>query len=218
MEEQRYLISEASRKTGTEAHVLRYWEEELALKIPRNELGHRYYTESHIELFQEIQELKNKGYSLKAIRDILVGNELVGEEDLEPDPAYSEGEAAPSDASASLPDNPELSEENLQIIQARKLEQFQNLMTDIVTEALARNNPALSHEVGSQVGDKLAKELNYAMREREDLEEARFKRLDEALRDMNKNNKSRAEAAAAQTPVVKLKKKRRWGRKLPDSE
>ena len=82
MEEQRYLISEASRKTGTEAHVLRYWEEELALKIPRNELGHRYYTESHIELFQEIQELKNKGYSLKAIRDILVGNELVGEEDL----------------------------------------------------------------------------------------------------------------------------------------
>lgn len=61
MEEQRYLISEASRKTGTEAHVLRYWEEELALKIPRNELGHRYYTESHIELFQEIQELKNKG-------------------------------------------------------------------------------------------------------------------------------------------------------------
>ena len=54
MEEQRYLISEASRKTGTEAHVLRYWEEELALKIPRNELGHRYYTESHIELFQEI--------------------------------------------------------------------------------------------------------------------------------------------------------------------
>lgn len=95
MEEQRYLISEASRKTGTEAHVLRYWEEELALKIPRNELGNRYYTESHIELFQEIQELKNKGYSLKAIRDILVGNELVGEEDLEPNPAYSEGEAAP---------------------------------------------------------------------------------------------------------------------------
>lgn len=91
-------------------------------------------------------------------------------------------------------------------------------MTDIVTEALARNNPALSHEVGSQVGDKLAKELNYAMREREDLEEARFKRLDEALRDMQKNNKSRAEAAAAQAPVVKLKKKRRWGRKLPDSE
>lgn len=88
-------------------------------------------------------------------------------------------------------------------------------MTDIVTEALARNNPALSHEVGSQVGDKLAKELNYAMREREDLEEARFKRLDEALRDMQKNNKSRAEAAAAQAPVVKLKKKRRVGAETP---
>lgn len=60
MEEQRYLISEASKITGTEAHVLRYWEDELDLKIPRNELGHRCYTEDHIRLFQEIQELKNK--------------------------------------------------------------------------------------------------------------------------------------------------------------
>ena len=34
----RYLISEASAITGLEAHVLRYWEEELGMKIPRNEL------------------------------------------------------------------------------------------------------------------------------------------------------------------------------------
>ena len=27
----RYLISEAARQTGVEAHVLRYWEEELEL-------------------------------------------------------------------------------------------------------------------------------------------------------------------------------------------
>lgn len=44
----RYLISEASAITGLEAHVLRYWEEELGMKIPRNELGHRYYTDTEI--------------------------------------------------------------------------------------------------------------------------------------------------------------------------
>ena len=44
----RYLISEAARLTGVEAHVLRFWEEELKLEIPRNEQGHRYYTEEDI--------------------------------------------------------------------------------------------------------------------------------------------------------------------------
>lgn len=39
-----YLISDASRQVQVEAHVLRYWEDELGLPIPRNELGHRYYT------------------------------------------------------------------------------------------------------------------------------------------------------------------------------
>ncbi|MCJ7834666.1 helix-turn-helix domain-containing protein [Cuneatibacter sp. NSJ-177] len=186
MEEQRYLISEASKITGTEAHVLRYWEDELALKIPRNELGHRYYTEEHIRLFQEIQELKNKGYQLRVIKDLLGGDKI-------------------------LPDTKELalpSEEDVQQIQAAKMEQFQNIMTNIMAEALARNNDTLSKEVSNQVGDKLVKEMNYVLREREEQEEERFKRLDESLRAMQQKNKVRAEAAAAKAPVVKLKKKR----------
>lgn len=69
----RYLISEASAITGLEAHVLRYWEEELGMKIPRNELGHRYYTDTEIEIFQKAKEMKNKGYQLKAIKtEILI--------------------------------------------------------------------------------------------------------------------------------------------------
>ena len=51
MKEERYSISEASRLLELENHVLRYWEEELDLKIPRNEQGHRYY-----------QEKKKSGY------------------------------------------------------------------------------------------------------------------------------------------------------------
>ena len=43
MKENKYTISEAARLLSVENHVLRYWEEELELNIPRNELGHRYY-------------------------------------------------------------------------------------------------------------------------------------------------------------------------------
>lgn len=71
MEEVHYLISDASRQVQVETHVLRYWEEELGLLIPRNELGHRYYTEVHIRLFRQIKKLKEQGYQLKAIRGIL---------------------------------------------------------------------------------------------------------------------------------------------------
>ncbi|MCI8401488.1 MAG: MerR family transcriptional regulator [Lachnospiraceae bacterium] len=67
----RYLISEAARLTDVEAHVLRYWEEELELEIPRNELGHRYYTEEHIAIFKHIKDMKAQGFQLRAIRESL---------------------------------------------------------------------------------------------------------------------------------------------------
>ncbi len=71
MDEVHYLISDASRKVDVEAHVLRYWEEELELGIPRNEMGHRYYTDFHIRLFRQVKNLKEKGYQLKAIKHAL---------------------------------------------------------------------------------------------------------------------------------------------------
>ena len=37
--EKRYSISDASRQVEVENHVLRYWEEELALPIERNTKG-----------------------------------------------------------------------------------------------------------------------------------------------------------------------------------
>ena len=57
--------------TGVKSYVLRYWEEELDLRIGRNELGHRYYTPFDIQLFLKINELKNRGLQLKAIRTLI---------------------------------------------------------------------------------------------------------------------------------------------------
>ena len=50
MSDVRYMISDAAKLVDVEAHVLRYWEEELDLPIGRNEMGHRYYTEENIKL------------------------------------------------------------------------------------------------------------------------------------------------------------------------
>ena len=66
-----YMISDAAKNVKVEAHVLRYWEEELKLPVKRNEMGHRFYTEEDIKLFQRVKDLKEQGLQLKAIRNLL---------------------------------------------------------------------------------------------------------------------------------------------------
>ena len=71
MEEERYTVSQAAELAGVKSYVLRYWEEELNLRIARNEMGHRYYTRYDIQLFLNIKELKRRGLQLRAIRDVI---------------------------------------------------------------------------------------------------------------------------------------------------
>ena len=66
-----YMISDASKMIEVENHVLRYWEEELELPIPRNEMGHRYYRESDIKLLRTVKDLKEQGFQLRAIKKLL---------------------------------------------------------------------------------------------------------------------------------------------------
>ena len=66
MEKVRYMISDAAAAVDVETHVLRYWEDELGLDVPRNELGHRYYTRENIEQFLKIKELKEEFDAAKA--------------------------------------------------------------------------------------------------------------------------------------------------------
>lgn len=86
MENKRYIISEASAKTGLEPHVLRYWEDELGIEIERNELGHRYYSAQQLELLSKVKEMKQRGFQLKAIKSELLGsNEVAVVEKVSPD-------------------------------------------------------------------------------------------------------------------------------------
>ena len=71
MSETRYPISEMSKMLQLEAHVLRYWEEELHFDIGRNEMGHRYYTEKDLQRFIRVKELKKDGMQLREIKEKL---------------------------------------------------------------------------------------------------------------------------------------------------
>lgn len=71
MDEKEYSVSEAVRLIGVESHVLRYWEEELAVEIKRSSQGHRIYSKENIETFRQVKALKEKGIQLKAIRVLL---------------------------------------------------------------------------------------------------------------------------------------------------
>ena len=56
-----YSISEASRITGLEPYVLRFWEKEFPiLKPKKNRGGNRMYTRKDIELINRIQHLRSK--------------------------------------------------------------------------------------------------------------------------------------------------------------
>lgn len=219
-----YLISEASRRLNVEAHVLRYWEEELKLEIPRNELGHRYYTEKQLALFQRIKELKELGYQLKAIRTsldqeketeltadeagfLLEKDRETPEEDMPSEPRFKilEGEQKSSGTELSVSE-----EEGQKGLTAspEKMEQFQAIMTDVLAEALRRNNADFSADVSGQVSDRVVKEMNYLMRDREEREEERYRKLDETIRACQRVQKQKNEAAVTKVPDKKMRKRR----------
>ena len=222
MAEIHYLISDASKKVDVESHVLRYWEDELELAIPRNEMGHRYYTEAHIRLFQQIKELKEKGYQLKAIKTALDKIMEDGKDPVIPDELLEESVTRALKESAVVTDSgdgetglAEVQNTAQVMIAQEKMEQFQEIMNHIIGRALEVNNEQLSQDVSSIVNDKVVKELEYLMRVKDEKEDERFKQLDELLRSYQKDNKGRAEAAASKIPFFNRKKKfGRNGKKL----
>lgn len=210
-----YLISEASRLVDEESHVLRYWEEELALKIPRNDLGHRYYTEVQLEIFRTIKALKQKGYQLKEIRQWL--EEMENGKPVEPlengqtDAVLEEekpdlGEIVFPDG-APLPAIPPVEDMRMKSSpESPKMQEFRRLMAEVLSDILNDGYTKMTDEITDQVSRRVIKEINYLDREREEWEEERFKQLDETIRSCQRRGKFRAEAAAAAVP----EKRKRW--------
>lgn len=169
-----FLISDAAKQVNVEAHVLRYWEEELGLPIKRNELGHRFYTQIDVDRFREIKSMKERGLQLKAIRmllkdgkldrlDNIQGSEVVSTEIQEPVIYDDSGE--------------------------EKAKRLQFLLQQLFRETLQENNKELCQIIKESV----LKEMDYQFRVQEEREEEHhaelmknqeehFKKVDELLR------------------------------------
>lgn len=207
--EKRYFISDASKMVDVESHVLRYWEEELLIDIPRNEMGHRYYTDFHIKLLKNIKELKEQGFQLKAIKmllpELMEGKEVTSDRlEKMKEEMLSHLETVETQNVTSVVNSGINAVENGN--NNTKLEQFEAIIGNIVSKALENNNDALGKNVSDRVSDSVIKEMDYLMRMRDEHEEERYKRLDETIRNYQI---CRKEVAASSEEKGILKKFRR---------
>ena len=171
MGEVHYMISEAAKRVNVETHVLRYWEEELLLTIGRTEMGHRYYTEEDVQLFQCIKELKEQGMLLKDLKslipDILRAKKLrkMKQQDA---PCIStlpvSGEQPPAPTT--------------------KLGKLQ--------EALLENNKILEASISLAVSQAVIHEMDFLLQAKDRQEEERYKKLDHLIRQQQMQRKESA--------------------------
>lgn len=198
MDEKRYYISEASKLIGVEAHVLRYWEEQLELEIKRNEMGHRYYLEEDIHLMQSIRQVMEQGIQLRAVKMLLPGLMNHREETLQE--LVEEKLVTERTAEKGVEKSAEMGTEKTEVVTIRKQEtpertrevrmaQFQEIMSNLIGQALKENNAELAAATSENVTERVIKEMDYLMRVRESQEEERYKKLDETIRSLQKKRK-----------------------------
>ncbi|MBQ9609480.1 MAG: MerR family transcriptional regulator [Lachnospiraceae bacterium] len=209
-----YMIKDAAKELNVEAHVLRYWEEELGLAIKRNSMGHRYYDEKDIKIFKNVQELKKRGLSLKDIRDGIEKakkeQNLSGEADnsskvvlIHKDNNDTDQNEKNNKSEAEILEFNKVSKDEKENITHDKgtevkivdfkMAQFQNIMNKVIANALRENKDIITDSIKSEITVDVMKQFDAVMREKDEKEERRYKKLDECLREIQKAN---MEAAA----------------------
>lgn len=177
VEEKQYKISEMTKKVQVEAHVLRYWEEELQLPIKRNSLGHRYYTEEDVERFLQIKQLKERGIQLKGIRSML---ELPMEESESMSGVDSFGRKPVSPSIVMKLPAADYSGSNrtLESGKEEKAYRLQMLLKGLVKEAVQESNA----EMAMDIKESIIKEMDYQFRiaaEEQEKQQVRYQKQQE---------------------------------------
>ncbi len=213
------MISDAAKQVQVEAHVLRYWEEELQIPAKRNEMGHRYYTEEDIQKFRRVKELKEQGLQLKAIRQMLKNGNLQTpvmffENSAEEGRGQMET-TAPADIQPAVSEEVELGKRHVVMVkkgeflpvdgktmsiqeESREQKSFrlQQLLKEMIADAIQSNN----EEICQEIKETLLKELDYQFRLQEEREDAReeehalkqeehYQKIDELLRSYNQRGR-----------------------------
>ena len=157
MGEVHYMISEAAKRVSVETHVLRYWEEELALDIGRTEMGHRYYTEEDVQLFHCIKELKEQGMLLKDLKNLIPDMLRTKEQLKQLKQRNAQAAADKTDSVTLSPKTP-------------------------LQEALLENNKVLEQTICLAVSKAVVTEIDFLLQAKERQEEERYKKLDTLIR------------------------------------
>lgn len=173
MGEVHYIISEAAKKLQVESHVLRYWEEELGITIGRNEMGHRFYTDDDIQLFDCIKELKEQGMSLKALGEIIPDLQRAKRKSNEKKRREIEGHAFEMD----MP-----------------MEQLERMFRRVLEEMLTQNNQVVEKGMGSRMTRQVVGEMDKLMQAREAREEERFRKIDLLIRRQQNMHREQAKS------------------------
>lgn len=205
---QHYIISDAAKKLDVDAHVLRYWEEELGLMIQRNEYGHRIYHEEDLLLLSAVKELKEKGIQLRAIKAALPEIQkksedclekmmhvqeanLMNADDMKTNEPFVQNEQKDSTKCMQVlnKNNEEGSHSYAVVDTENKMHQFELILKNIVSEVLHENNSDLGKEVSSRVTDSVIKEMDYLFRLQDEREDERYKKMDEVIRHYQKRRR-----------------------------
>lgn len=202
------MIKDAAKNLGVESHVLRYWEEELKIDIKRNSMGHRYYDERDIKMFQEVKDLRDRGFSLKDIKDgIERQKEKLWQEQEEVTKATgdnTEGDKPAENKSANVKLSEEIpvkkvvvesASEQLKVVDF-KTAQLQTLMNKIVANALKENKDIITSSIKSELTTDVMRQFDTVMREKEEKEEERYRKLDETIRCLQRSNEEVAATRA----------------------
>lgn len=184
MEQIKYTISDAAKLLEVESHVLRFWEDELHLTIPRNSMGHRVYGAKEIQQLRQIIAWKKEGLSLKEIEQC----------------------CNPSGNGQVIP----YPVEHASIGAQDKMQQFKAILGRIVSEAIRDNSTSLTSDIAGTVATQVSKELDFLFREKEDADEKRFRQLDETIRSYQR---ARQEVAATEMAENKAKTRHFFGKK-----
>ena len=258
------MIKDAAKNLGVESHVLRYWEEELGIEIKRNSMGHRYYDARDIKMFKEVKDLRDRGFSLKDIKDgIERQKEMLRDKDgnkemikahgetkaVMDEDVHSKSESLMDEAlrsksqslmdealrskSESLMDeevrsrselcdvdekHKSMSEENSDMEEASqslnqlkivdfKTAQMQNLMNKIVANAFVENRDIITSSIKSEITTDVMKQFDTVMREKEEKEEERYRKLDETIRMLQKGHEEVAATKVKKGLFGKRKRK-----------
>ena len=181
-----YTIGDAAKQIHVEAHVLRYWEEELGIRIGRNEQGYRCYKREDIELMEKVRQWKEQGLQLKAIRLMLLDDGTLAV----PEQVVREAQAMmekPADKTVPAM-RPE--EEIAADAHGSRAARLQFLLENLVSRAVQQTGTEMIKELDLRFA-QMEEKAQERERKQLDREEAHYKKLDELLCQRGRRNDKR---------------------------